>query len=136
MSRKAIFIYLGIGFILLNFQNCAQTSEEFNEGASFVSSIDPVDVGALSFPKEKLLAYSDQSNHFNGLCEQSGALIRWSLETPSGDLIEGGLAECDQGVFSVSLGDQWLHHCDQDLFLQAQLGAKASSKTLVETVCL
>ncbi|MEM7646590.1 MAG: hypothetical protein AAF203_06760 [Pseudomonadota bacterium] len=138
MRKKLLAAYLFMGLLLLQFQNCAQTAENFDqelETGSPVDVIDQVNVGDISFPQNKVSAYVDQQNVVIGVCDQSGALISWKLMDEEGELVERGLAECQQGAFEVALGDGLEGHCDENLELRAALGAKASSKTEVETYC-
>lgn len=140
MSRKISVAYILMGFLMVQYQNCApQTGgldQQFEVAQDAqVDVIDRVMVGDISFPQSKLQASAIESVKAHGVCAQSGALIAWKLTEPSGEAIEQGLAECDQGVFVVSLSEGWKSHCDQDLLLKASLGAKASSQMTLETFC-
>lgn len=136
VNKKILIIYILSGVIFLQFQNCAQTSESFdNELDSIVDGIDPISVGQISFPQEKVSTLIDQTNVVIGICEQSGALISWKLVTSNQEVIERGMAECHLGSFEINLTLQEQIYCDKELSLKAALGAKASSEIIIETLC-
>lgn len=122
---------------MIQYQNCApaQNFDPDFEVASNVGVIDNIDVGAISFPQEKLSINFEDQVEALGICEQTDAIISWNLTDRGGSVIERGFAECDKGVFVVSLGDEWKKSCDDILILKAALGAKASSEIRLETIC-
>lgn len=138
---KMYLIYLVLGLALIQYQNCApsnqvldQTEAESNADGS-ADVIDRVQVGGIAFAQNKVSVFSDEEVVVLGMCDQSGSMISWSLSNSSGEVIERGLSECDLGAFEVVLSGRWRSHCDQNLSLAAALGAKASSKTVVEAFC-
>ena len=143
MKIKSLFLFILLGFVLLQYQNCAAPAENFDQ--EFVetpeqdgvnSVINQVEVGGVYFPQEKVQASSlDESVRVIGTCDQSGALIGWTLKNKDGSLIERGLSECDTGAFEIELSDEWQNHCDESLYLKASLGADASSEMEVEPIC-
>jgi hypothetical protein len=139
VSRKVSIAYILLGFMMVQYQNCApqngldQQFEVAQEG--HVSVINRIEAGDISFPQSKLQASAAEVVEARGVCAQTGALIAWKLVEPSGEAIEQGLAECDQGIFVVSLSENRRSFCDQDLLLKANLGAKASSQMTLETLC-
>ncbi len=142
LRYKLYALYILLGFTLVQYQNCAPSSETLDSslqiedaGATPVDSIDQVNVGAISFAQNKVSAFLDQNVVVMGVCGQSGSLISWTLVNANGEFIERGLAECDTGSFEVALSDSWQSYCDQDLSLKAALGAKATSETVVEAYC-
>lgn len=131
-----IFIYILLGVVLTQYQNCAPSAQVLEQEVGLpVTGIDRVNLGAISFPQQKVQAYQQDALSVSGVCDQSGALISWQLRDSLGQLIERGLAECELGVFTVELSDDWKGYCGDDLELQAFLGAKASSQTQVEPIC-
>lgn len=128
----------------MQYQNCAPSNEALDSSSDAqvdvrdaqVDGIDRVDVGDISFAQSKVDAFSDDpSVVVRGVCGQSGSIISWTLSDAHGGFIERGMSECDLGSFEVALSDQWKGHCDQDLILQAALGAKASSEATVSAYC-
>jgi hypothetical protein len=142
MNKKGIVLFILFGFIMMQYQNCAPPAQNFDDSSSVSEAddintgIDSVDVGGVYFPQEKVTA-SDEGEAVQviGACDQTGALISWTLKSQDGSLIERGLAECDTGSFNVELSDEWKKFCDESLYLKASLGAKASSETEVEPIC-
>ena len=133
---KMIFTYLILGLALIQYQNCAPSSDVLDqEGESHADVIDQVQVGEISFAQNKISAFLDENVIVLGMCDQSGSMISWSLASSDGQFIERGLSECDLGAFEVALSNQWQDHCDDSLILSAALGAKSSSKTTVEANC-
>ena len=145
MKTKGLVPFLLLGLVLLQYQNCAQPGQNFDQDIEVQevssedgvnSAINPVEVGGVYFPQEKVVASGDEEQvSVVGACDQSGALISWTLKNRDGSLIERGLSECDQGSFVIDLSDEWQKHCDDSLYLKASLGAKASSETEVEPLC-
>ena len=137
--RKSFIVYFLFGLILIQYQNCAQNSQDLESSVSVDSSVDVIDqveVGAVYFPQNKVTASEqDESVSVIGTCDQSGAIISWTLKNQDGSLIERGHSECDTGSFIVELSDEWKNFCDENLILKASLGAKASSVTEVEPQC-
>lgn len=142
MNKKGIAIFILLGFVMLQYQNCAESPQDFDDGSSVSTSdgvndvIDHVDVGSVYFPQSKVTA-SDAEEFVQviGTCDQSGAILSWTLKNKDGSLVERGLSDCDKGSFVIELGDEWKNHCDENLVLKAYLGAKSSSETEVETQC-
>ncbi|MCB0377722.1 MAG: hypothetical protein KDD33_04455 [Bdellovibrionales bacterium] len=140
MKHKHIILYVLLGLLMMQYQNCASPSQEFMQDANVdvndsATGIDEVNVGRVFFPQEKVTATQDSPVVVIGACDQSGAMIGWTLKSQDGELIERGLSECDQGAFEIELSDQWLNYCQESLILKAALGAKASSETLVDPQC-
>jgi hypothetical protein len=142
LSYKLIVLYVLLGFIMVQYQNCAPGQNfdqnfELADGLSHgVDAINPIRIGEISFVQEKLsLADREETVEARGLCEQSGSIISWQLVDDQGAAIDRGLSECDQGIFVVSLGEGWKSFCDETFVLEAKLGAKASSRMLVEALC-
>lgn len=137
--RKSLIVYFLFGLILVQYQNCAQNTQELGSSVSndsTVDVIDHVDAGAVFFPQTKVTAHeADDEVSVVGACDQSGAIISWTLKSQDGSLIERGHSECDTGSFIVELSDEWKKFCDENLILKASLGAKASSETEVEPNC-
>jgi hypothetical protein len=142
LRYKLYALHIVLGLALVQYQNCAPSSETLETSLSaeptapsLVSGIDQVYVGDISFPQRKIAAFMNENVVVTGVCAQSGSLISWSLRNSQDVVIDRGLAECDLGSFDVVLSDSWENYCDQDLELQAALGAKASSDTLIEAYC-
>lgn len=128
--------------MVLQYQNCAPApnadqdiENSLSQNQGDVGAINPVLMGEITFPQEKLSVPFEEKLRAHGLCEQSGALIRWRLLAPDGQAIEEGLAECEKGSFVVDASEGWKSFCDETFTLKAMLGAKASSEIQVETLC-
>lgn len=139
MKLKPIGIFLILGLMMVQYQNCAP-AQNFNqeEVAGEVDKIDTVDVGQIYFPppQTKVAAASaSEALHVVGGCEQTGSIISWSLRTQEGQLIDRGNASCDRGTFEVELSSEWGNFCDENLVLKASLGAKASTTTTIIPEC-
>ena len=142
MNKKALAIFVLLGFVMLQYQNCAESPQNFDQesivdqqdGSNDV--IDQVDVGSVYFPQSKVTA-SDAEERVVvvGACDQSGAILSWTLKNKEGSLIERGLSDCEKGSFVIELSDEWKNFCDENLVLKASLGVKASSETEVEPQC-
>jgi hypothetical protein len=136
MRLKMIISYLILGLALTQYQNCAPSTQTLDqEFANPVSGIDSVNVGQISFPQNKVSVFKNQIVDVYGVCDQSGALISWKLLNDQDQVIERGLAECDLGIFSVELSNQWQNHCNENLKVEAYLGSKAFSQTQIEANC-
>lgn len=131
-----ISIYILLGVVLTQYQNCAPSAEVLNQDTGLpVTGIDQVSVGEISFPQQKVLAFTNDQLIVSGVCDQAGALISWKLVDSSEGIIDRGLAECELGSFSVDLTDRWENYCGDELELRAFLGSKASSQTVIESNC-
>lgn len=135
MRYRLYFTYLIFGFVLVQYQNCAPSSEVLDAQASIeepglADGIDQVSVGQISFVEKQIVASPvDGQVNVLGLCDHSGALISWQLKNDQGNAVERGLSECSLGTFEVALSED---SCEQgELMLQAALGAKAHSEVSV-----
>lgn len=133
LRSSVITAYILLGLTLLTYQNCAPSADSLQQAP--VDVIDPISVGGISFPQNKVSAFTSESLIVNGLCEQTGALISWKLLDLEGQLIERGLSECDLGAFAVEVSSSWQSRCGESLMLEAALGAKSTSQTEVEVNC-
>lgn len=142
MNKKALGLFILLGFVLLQYQNCAQSPQDLEADSVSLpidgvnDGIDQVDVGGVYFPQTKVTASEEEESvQVIGACDQSGAIISWTLKNQDGSLIERGLSDCETGSFVIELSDEWKNFCDEKLFLKASLGAKASSETEVDPKC-
>ena len=138
MRRKMLGLYILLGFVMLQYQNCAAPSQDFGEtefeASSPVNSIDEIEVGQLFFPGNQMITSADALN-IVGACGQSGSVISWDLRNQSGHLIDRGHSQCDQGSFIVELSDDLINHCGQDLSLSAALGVSAKAQSTLFADC-
>lgn len=134
-----LIVYLLLGLTMVQYQNCAPGGEVLDQQSINeklpVDGIDSVNVGEISFPQNKVAFYIHENAVVSGVCDQSGALISWKLKNSQDEVIERGLAECSLGSFSVELSDRWESYCDDNLTIEAALGAQAQSNIQVEANC-
>lgn len=144
MGRKKILIFYAVlGIAIMQYQNCAPNTQTLDDSVHQESpipdgmndGIDQVRMGEISFQQSKVSAFAQDELSVYGVCEASGALIGWKLLDINDQVVDRGLAPCDQGVFEVALDDKWKSYCDEDLLLKASLGASAKSETIIETLC-
>ncbi len=141
MGRKRLLMFYALlGFAMMQYQNCAPTTQNFDDpietvGTEPVDVIDPIATGDISFQQSKVSAFANDELTVHGLCQDAGAYIGWKLLDLDGNVVERGLAECDLGAFEIQFTGKWKSFCDEDLILQAALGAKSKSQTIIETLC-
>lgn len=151
---KRLVLVFSLGFILVNYQNCSSApgyllnnntalandsgmgKADVSDESQEVGVIDPVSVGAISFPQTEV-SVEDISQPFSfiGICEQDGSLISWKLYR--GDiLLERGLVPCETGSFEITIDQPLDNHCEEgELVLSAALGAKASAEVSIFNSC-
>ena len=137
-------------FALLQYQNCSPAPNELLEDQSAIKlqsdneieetdhkiTVDPILVGEISFNQPQVSATPNQPLVVEGSCEQNGSLISWKFYDAQDELIERGLASCEDESFDVDLTDLWQDDCgEENLTLEAALGAKSSAEIEVRAPC-
>ena len=137
-------------FALLQYQNCSPAPNDLLENQSVFNlqsdaeieepghkiKVDPILVGEISFQQPQVSAIANQPLVVEGSCEQNGSLISWKFYDAEDELIERGLASCEEESFEVDLTDLWQDHCgEENLTLEAALGAKSSAEIEVIAPC-